>query len=86
MRLRQTELMILIQRSKGGEIRQKDNLVQNLARKRNPIKELSPRGFDGGYEITSRCITFKILVASSYAQSNNSTSERKFLITMSIRS
>jgi hypothetical protein len=52
------ELMILIQSSKGGEIRQKGNLDQNLARKHNPIKEPSRRGFDGGYEIMSRCTDF----------------------------
>jgi hypothetical protein len=39
MRLCEEELTILIWRSKGGEIHQKDNLVQNLARKRNHNKE-----------------------------------------------
>jgi hypothetical protein len=38
MRLRQAELMILIRGSKGGKIRQNDNLVQNPTRKRNPDK------------------------------------------------
>jgi hypothetical protein len=33
--------MILIWGSKGKEICQNSNLVQNLARKRNPIKEPS---------------------------------------------
>jgi hypothetical protein len=41
MMLRQAELTILIQGSKGGEIRQNDNLVQNPTRKRNPDKEPS---------------------------------------------
>jgi hypothetical protein len=41
MRLRQAELTILIWGSKGGEICQNDNLVQNLARKCNPNKKLS---------------------------------------------
>jgi hypothetical protein len=52
------ELTILIRKSKGGEICQKGDLVKDLAQKRNPIKEQSHRGFDGGYEITSRCINF----------------------------
>jgi hypothetical protein len=54
MRLHQAELTILIRGSKEGEIRQNNNLVQNFARKRNHNKEPSQRGFDGGYEITSR--------------------------------
>jgi hypothetical protein len=41
MRLHQAELMILIRGSKGGEIHQNDNLVQNPAWKRNPDKEPS---------------------------------------------
>jgi hypothetical protein len=41
MRLRQAELTILIRGSKGGEIRQNDNLVQNPARKHNPDKKPS---------------------------------------------
>jgi hypothetical protein len=41
MRLRQAELMILKWGSKGGEIRQNDNLVQNPARKCNPDKKPS---------------------------------------------
>jgi hypothetical protein len=41
MRFHQGELMILIRRSKGKEFRQKRNLVQNLAHKRNLIKEQS---------------------------------------------
>jgi hypothetical protein len=64
MRLCQAELMVLIRGSKGGEIHQNGNLIQILARKRNPIKEPSQRGFDGGYEIMSRCITFGSPVAS----------------------
>jgi hypothetical protein len=75
MRLHQAELTILIWRLKGGEIHQKGNLVQNLARKRNPIKEPSHRGFNGAYEIMSRCIASESPIASSYAQSNNITSE-----------
>jgi hypothetical protein len=51
MRIRQAELMILIQRSKGKEFRQKRNLVQNLARKHNLNKEPLQRGFDGGYMV-----------------------------------
>jgi hypothetical protein len=35
MMLRQAELTVLIRGSKGGEIRQNDNLVQNPAQKRN---------------------------------------------------
>jgi hypothetical protein len=53
----------------------KGNLVQNLAQKRNPIKEPSHIGFEGGYKITSRCIAFGSPVANSYAQSNNITSK-----------
>jgi hypothetical protein len=44
MRLCQVELTILKHGSKGGEIRQNGNLVQNLARKRNPIQEPSQKG------------------------------------------
>jgi hypothetical protein len=36
----------------------KRNLDQNLAWKHNHNKEPSQRGFDGGYEIMSRCIVF----------------------------
>jgi hypothetical protein len=53
MRLHQAELTILIRGSKGGEIYQKDNLVQNLARKHNHRQEPSQSQFDGGYETTS---------------------------------
>jgi hypothetical protein len=70
MRLRQAMLTFLLWGSKGGEIRQNGNFVPNLTRKWNPIKELSRRGFDGGYEIMSRCIMFGIPVVSSYAQFN----------------
>jgi hypothetical protein len=84
MRLHQAELTLLIRRTKGKEIRQNDNLVQALARKRNPDKEPSQKGFDDGYKITSRCIAFGSPVANSYAQSSNITSEN--LITTSIRS
>jgi hypothetical protein len=45
--------------------------------KRNPIKNPSQRGFDGGYKITSRCIAFGSLAVSRYAQSNNITSEQE---------
>jgi hypothetical protein len=38
LRLRQAELTILMRGSKGGEIRQNDNLVRNLARKHNADK------------------------------------------------
>jgi hypothetical protein len=85
MRLRQAELMIPIWGSKGGEIRQNDNLVQILAQKHNPIKEPSRRRIDGRYEITSRCIAFESPVASSYTQSNNITSEKENPITTSIQ-
>jgi hypothetical protein len=81
----QAELTILIRRSKGGGIRQNGNLVQNLARKRNPDKEPSQKGFDGGYEITSRCIAFGSPVVSRYAQSNNITSEQQNVIMTSFR-
>jgi hypothetical protein len=86
MRFHQVGLTVFIRRSKGGEIRQKRNLVQNLARKRNLNKEPSQKGFDGGYEITSRCIAFGSHVANSYTQSSNITSEQKNLITTPFRS
>jgi hypothetical protein len=76
MRLHLAELTILIQGSKGGEILQNNNLVQILARKRNPNKEPSKKEFDGGYGITCKCIAFGILVASCYAQSNNISSKQ----------
>jgi hypothetical protein len=50
---------------------------KNLARKRNRIKEPSQKGFDDGYEITSRSIAFESPVANSYAQSSNITSEQE---------
>jgi hypothetical protein len=75
MRLRQAESTILIQGSKGGKICQKGILVQNLALKHNHNKKPSQRGFDGGYETTSRCIGFGGPVANCYAQSNSITSE-----------
>jgi hypothetical protein len=77
MRLHQAELTILIWGSKGGEIRQNGNLVQNLVPKRNLNKEPSQRGFNGSYEIMSRCIDFGSPVENSYAQSNISTSEQE---------
>jgi hypothetical protein len=77
MRLCQAEWTILIWGSKGGEIRQNVNLVENLARKHNPDKESSQRRFDGGYKITSRCIAFVRHVVSRYAQSNNITSDQE---------
>jgi hypothetical protein len=46
---------------------QRDNWVQNHVRKRNTIKEPSQGGFNGGYEITSRCIAFGSPVARCYA-------------------
>jgi hypothetical protein len=64
MRFHQAELTILIQRSKGKGICQKCNLVQHLAWKRNHNEEPSQRGFDGGYEIMSRCIVFESPIAS----------------------
>jgi hypothetical protein len=77
MRLRQEELTILNRSSKGGEIHQNGNLVQNLALKRNHNEKPSQGGFDGGYEIMSRCIAFGSPVASHYTQSNNITSEQE---------
>jgi hypothetical protein len=77
MRFHQAKLMILIRGSKGGEIHQNGNLVEILARKRNHNKEPSQRGFDGGYEIMSRCIAFGRPIANRYAQSNSITSEQK---------
>jgi hypothetical protein len=77
MRLRPLELMILIRGSKGGEICQNGNLVQNLARKHNPNKEPSQRGFNGGSKITNRCIAFRRPVSSCYTQSNNITSKQE---------
>jgi hypothetical protein len=85
MRLHQAEMTILIQGSKGREIHQNSNLVKNLSRTCNPIKEPSQRGFDGGYEIMSRCIAFGITVVTRYTPSNNITSEQENLITTSIR-
>jgi hypothetical protein len=77
MRLRQAELMTLIRDSKGGEKSSKWQFgKKNLAWKRNHIKEPSQKGFDDGYEITSRSITFGSLVVNSYAQSSNITSEQ----------
>jgi hypothetical protein len=84
--LRLVELTIFIRGSKGGEIHQNGHLVQNLARKRNPDKESSQKGFDDGYEITSRFIAFGSPVANSYAQSSNITSEQENPIMMSIQS
>jgi hypothetical protein len=52
------------------------NWYKNLARKRNRIKEPLQKGFDDGYEITSRSIAFGSSVANSYAQSSNITSEQ----------
>jgi hypothetical protein len=75
MRLHQAELTTLIRRTKGKEIRQKRNLIQNLARKRNLNKEPSQKVFDGGYEIMSRCIAFGNLVVNRYAQPETITSE-----------
>jgi hypothetical protein len=86
MRFHQVELTILIRSPKEEELRQRGNLVQDLARKRNPIKEPSHRGFDGRYEIMSRCIGSGSTVVISYGQSNNSTSEQEFLITTAIQS
>jgi hypothetical protein len=62
---------------KGGEIHQKGNMVQNLARKCNHNKEPSQGGFDGGYEIMSRCIAFGSPIVSRYAQSSSITSEQE---------
>jgi hypothetical protein len=73
MRVRQTELMILIRNSKGGETRQNDSLVQNLAQKCNIDKEPSQRGFKCGYEILCRFIDFGS--PGCYAQFNNITSD-----------
>jgi hypothetical protein len=49
---------------------------KNLAQKRNRIKEPSQKGFDDGYEITSRSIAFGSSIANSYAHSSNITSEQ----------
>jgi hypothetical protein len=85
MRLRQVELTILKRGSKGGENYQNGKLVQHLARKRNHIKEPSQKRFDGGYEITSRCIAFGNPIVNSYAQSSSITSEQEKLIMASIQ-
>jgi hypothetical protein len=50
---------------------------KNLAQKRNRIEEPSQKGFDDGYEITSRSIAFGSPVVNSYAQSSNFTSEQE---------
>jgi hypothetical protein len=80
MRLCQAELMILIWGPKGGEIRQNDKLVQIPSQKRSPDNEPSQKGFDGEYEIMSRCIAFGSPVAKSYAQSISITSEQQNMI------
>jgi hypothetical protein len=85
MRFLHVKLMILTWSLTGGEIRNKAIWFENLAQKRNPIKEPSPRGFDGDYEITSRFIAIGSPIASHYAQSNNITSEQENLITTSLR-
>jgi hypothetical protein len=77
--------MILIWGSKGGEIRENDKLVQNPSQKRNPDNKPSQKGFDGGYEITNRCIPFGSLVVNSYAQSISITSEQEKLLMTSIQ-
>jgi hypothetical protein len=43
------------------------------------------RGFNGGYEIISRSITFGSPIANSYAQSGSVTSEQEKLIMTSIQ-
>jgi hypothetical protein len=77
--------MILIRGSKGGEICQNGHLVRSLAQKRIPNKEPSQKGFDDGYEVTSRFIVFGSPVVNSYAQSSNITSEQENPITTSIQ-
>jgi hypothetical protein len=62
---------------KGRRNPTKCDLIQNLARKSNSIQEPSQRRFDGGYEITSRCIVFGSPVASSYTQSSSITPEQE---------
>jgi hypothetical protein len=49
---------------------------KNLAQKHNRIEEPSQKGFDDGYEITSRNIAFGSPIVNSYAQSSNITSEQ----------
>jgi hypothetical protein len=44
--------------------------AKNLARKRNHNKEPSQSRFDGGYGITSRCISFGSPVANRCAHSD----------------
>jgi hypothetical protein len=74
MRLRQTELMILIWGAKGGEIRQKDNLVQIVLRSVTTTRNHQKEDSMVGCKIT-RSIAFGSLVANSYAQFNSITSE-----------
>jgi hypothetical protein len=85
MRLRQAELTILNRGSKGGEIHQKaiwfEILLRNIITTLNHHKE----DLMVACEIMSRCIAFGSTVVSSYAQSNNSTSEKKNLIMMPIQ-
>jgi hypothetical protein len=83
----QTEVTILVRNSREERFHQEVKLVQDLARKcnhqaGNHHKEVARVGC----EVTNRCIALESLVVSSYAQSNNSTSKQKFLITTSIRS
>jgi hypothetical protein len=78
---------ILIWNLREERFRQEVNLTQGLARKCN--HQIGNHHKDVGRvdcKVTNKCISFERPVASSYAQSNNSTSKQKFPITTSFRS
>jgi hypothetical protein len=85
MRLHQAKLMILIRGSKGGEIHRNSHFGSKSCSEAQSRQGAITKGFDDGYEITSRCIAFGSPVASCYAQSNNITSKQQNLIMMSLR-
>jgi hypothetical protein len=61
------------------------NLVQDLAQKCNQKQNHYKKVARVGCKITNRCIDSRSPVASSNAQSNNSTSKQEIPITTSIR-
>jgi hypothetical protein len=77
MRLHQAVLTILIQCAKGGEIRQKGNLVQMLLISVTITRNHNKEDSMVGCKIMSRCIAFESPIVNRYAQSNNITSEQE---------
>jgi hypothetical protein len=63
--------------SKGGDIRQNDNLVPNSCSKVQSRQGDIKKRLDDAYKIMSRCIVFGSPVASSYEQSSSITSEQE---------